>query len=377
MDGFIAERLQTDGEMVVGVVLRDRRGGLFDRLRAPTRAVVLACGGIGRLYALTAGGGEARGDGVALAARAGAIIADAEFAEFWPLGLDIGLDPAPLASMAVLDAGASIVDRLGRRLPTGAGEANADRRALLAGAVHEAVSKGGAFLDCRGVSTDDLWNRFQSLAAACAAAGYSPLAQPIPIAPAARRHLGGVHVDGGGRTTLDGLWACGEAACTGAAHSGIAGGALGEALALAGRIARDIKGQMPVGAATRWSGSGGHDGLRAHEAEAASLRVLRATMSRHVGVVRDAAGLTEALTTIGRLAEHSPGPFVGNALVAAEIIAAAALRRTESRAPHMRSDHPVRDPAQAKRTFTTLAAATAVRASLAGAGDPPAAMSAA
>ena len=115
MEGYVAEQLRVEGYYVTGLVARDRRGGLSDRLLFSTRAVVLASGGVGHLYEVTTNPPEARGEGLAMAARAGALVADPEFVQFHPTAVDIGRDPAPLATEALRGEGAIIVDRSGRR----------------------------------------------------------------------------------------------------------------------------------------------------------------------------------------------------------------------------------------------------------------------
>ena len=135
-------------------------------------------------------------------------------------------------------------------------------RDIVARAVHEAkVSGRGAFLDCRAAIGDAFAERFPTVYAACKAAGIDPATQPIPIAPAAHYHMGGVHVDGAGRTSLDGLWACGEVTCTGAHGANrLASNSLLEAVVFAARVAEDIHDLLPSHKLTRWSGGGGRRG---------------------------------------------------------------------------------------------------------------------
>jgi L-aspartate oxidase len=360
MEGFVAEQLRAEGQYVTGLVARDRRGGLSDRLHFPTRAVVLASGGVGHLYAVTTNPPEARGEGLAMAARAGALVADAEFVQFHPTALDVGRDPAPLATEALRSEGATIVDRAGRRFmldhhPDG----ELAPRDVVGRAVHLArVAGDGAFLDCRSAIGAGYAERFPTLYAACQAAGIDPTRQLIPIAPAAHYHIGGVHVDGSGRTTLDGLWACGEVAATGAhGASRLASNSLLEAVVFAHRVAEDIQGQMPNHKASPWTDSPAPGAPPTPEADDEAMRSLRETMSRNVGVVRDRAGLTAALAAIAGMVARSPGPQLRNALATAGLIAAAALAREESRGAHFRSDFPAPDPALARRNFSTLAAA--------------------
>jgi L-aspartate oxidase len=365
MEGYVAEQLRAEDHYVTGLVARDRRGGLSDRLHFSTRAIVLASGGIGHLYAITTNAPEARGEGLAIAARAGALIADPEFVQFHPTAVDIGRDPAPLATEALRAEGAIIVDQRGHRFMLDRhGDAELAPREVVARAVHEYRASGrGAFLDCRLLAAD-FAERYPTLHAACIEAGIDRREQPIPIAPAAHYHMGGIHVDGVGRSTLDGLWACGEVASTGADGANrLASNSLLEAVAYAGRVAQDIHGLLPNHRMTRWSGS--EDGELPFEPvdDGEAIGALRATMSRHVGVVRDRSGLIEALSTIERLSERVHGPQVRNALVTAKLVTAAALKRQESRGSHYRSDYPLPDPDLAVRTFMTLGEAEAISAS--------------
>src|SRR5918997_1731444 len=243
MEGYAAEQLRAEGQYVTGLVARDRRGGLSDRLLIPTRAIVLASGGIGHLYEVTTNPPEARGEGLAMAARAGALVADPEFVQFHPTAVDIGRDPAPVATEALRSEGAAIVDGEGRPLMAGIHpDGGLAPRDVVARAVHQArISGRGAFLDCRAAIGENFAARFPNVHAACMAAGIDPAVQPIQIAPAAHFHMGGVHVDGSGRSTLDGLWACGEVACTGAHGANrLASNSLLEAIVFAARAAEDI-----------------------------------------------------------------------------------------------------------------------------------------
>jgi L-aspartate oxidase len=357
MEGYVAEQLRAEGQYVTGLGMRDRRGGLSDRMLISTRAVVLASGGIGHLYEVTTNPPEARGEGLAMAARAGALIADAEFVQFHPTAVDIGRDPAPLATEALRGDGAIIVDRNGHRFmldhhPDG----ELAPRDIVARAVHEAkISGRGAFLDCRKAIGRHFPERFPTVYAACKAAGIDPVTQPIPIAPAAHYHMGGVHVDGAGRTSLDGLWACGEVTCTGAHGANrLASNSLLEAVVFAARVAEDIQGLLPNHKMTRWFGAAEGEAPTAPEEDGEAIRALRAAMTRHVGVVRDASGLTAALAEIEHLSQRPYGPQVRNALTAAKLVAAAALARRESRGAHYRSDYPKPDASRAARTFMTL-----------------------
>jgi len=309
---------------------------------------VLATGGIGGLYAVTTNPVEAMGQGFAMAARAGALIADAEFVQFHPTAIDLGRDPAPLATEALRGEGAHIVN--------GDGEAfvsDLAPRDVVARAIHTERQAGrGAFLDAREAIGAKFPAHFPTVFAACMSAGLDPRIAPIPIAPAAHYHMGGVATDIWGRSTLDGLWAVGECASTGAHGANrLASNSLLEAVVFAHRIAARLRHDQsqpalaPVPAATP-----------PNLAEPARAE-LRRLMEADASVVRHGAGLTRAIERI-----HALGEIHGqaNALVAAELILTAALARTESRGAHFRSDFPNALPPQ--RTFiagTADAAATA------------------
>ncbi len=322
------------------------------------RAVVLATGGIGQLYRVTTNPAEARGTGLAMAARAGAVVADTEFVQFHPTAFDLGLDPAPLASEALRGDGAILVNSRGERFMVDAHpQAELAPRDAVARAVHREIKAGrGAFLDCRAL---DLGSHFPGAYAVCREAGIDPKRQPIPVAPAAHYHMGGVVTDIRGRTTLAGLWACGEVASTGAHGANrLASNSLLEAVVLGARVAEDIAAE-----ASQWYAMGDLGGGHATPLHAAAdqerdqAAALRETMSAHVGVERSRGGLLTALRAIAAARGKHPSPRLTNMLAAALLITASAYVRRESRGGHFRLDHPTRDVAPARRTFLTLSGA--------------------
>jgi L-aspartate oxidase len=186
-------------------------------------------------------------------------------------------------------------------------------------------------------------------------AGIDPTVTPIPVEPAAHYHMGGVLTDGNGRTTLDGLWACGEVASTGAHGANrLASNSLLEAVVFAARIATDIQGQLPAPRTLPWPAEVRH-AEEVHPADTDAITELRRTMTADVGVIRSAAGLSQALAKIELLEKRARTPRLLNMLTAARLVADAALRRTESRGSHYRSDFPDMDPAWQHRTFLRLA----------------------
>jgi L-aspartate oxidase len=358
-EGTIAESLTTSDGAVTGIVARPRDGGAATRF--PARAVVLASGGVGHLYAVTTNPVEADGGGLGMAARAGAVIADAEFVQFHPTAIDVGRDPAPLATEALRGEGATLINRPGERFMAALHPlAELAPRDIVARAIHAEIAAGrGAFLDCRAAIGAEIAEKFPTVYRYCRDAGVDPVLEPIPIAPAEHYHMGGVLTDADGRASLAGLWACGEAASTGA-HGGnrLASNSLLEAVVFATRVADDIRARLPEPRELE------AEALSANgvpvEPDPADVARLRRVMAGDVGVVRDGAGLARALAVIEALEDRCRSPRFGNMLVAARMIAAAALARVESRGGHYRSDFPAADPVWRHRTLMTLAEARRV-----------------
>ncbi|HYA81804.1 MAG TPA: L-aspartate oxidase, partial [Methylocystis sp.] len=251
MEGFIAERILMRNGRAVGVAVASPDG---ERRTILCSALVLATGGIGHLYRVTTNPPQACGEGVAMAAEAGAVIADAEFVQFHPTAIDIGADPAPLATESLRGEGAKIIDRHGRRFLLDVDPAaELAPRDVVARAVFAAIARGdGAFLDARESVGASFPSRFPTVYASCAAAGIDPVQAPIPIAPAAHYHMGGVLTDARGRSSVPGLWAAGEVASTGVHGANrLASNSLLEAVVFGARIAADLKDQN----LSQWSDS--------------------------------------------------------------------------------------------------------------------------
>ncbi len=319
------------------------------RLAVYAPAVVLATGGLGGLFAVTTNPAALRGEGMAMAAIAGAVVADPEFVQFHPTALDFGRDPAPLATEALRGEGAILVDKNGVRFvledhPDG----ELAPRDIVARAVHKArVSGRGAFLDATKAIGAHFAHEFPTVFASCMENGVDPRVEPMPVAPAAHYHMGGVATDIDGRTSLSGLYAAGECASTGVHGANrLASNSLLEAAAFGERVGRQLRGLgrlenlddavLPV--------------LPARLSDA-DLKTLRDAMSRHAGLVRDETGLKTLLALIDSLEIKAPGAL---ALVSARLVAECALRRHESRGSHYRSDYP-QTAAVAERTFVRLA----------------------
>jgi len=356
LEGVDARELVLDDDCVVG--LAAVRGA--ERLLISARAVVLATGGAGGLYAHTSNPLGARGEGFVMAARAGAALADLEFVQFHPTAIDVAADPMPLATEALRGEGALLVNSLGDRFMAGLHPlAELAPRDIVSRAIFRERAAGRrTFLDAREALGARFETRFPTVHASCMAAGIDPARDLIPVAPAAHYHMGGIAVDARSRSSLPGLWAVGEVAATGLHGANrLASNSLLEAAVFGARAARDISGLEAPSRAGRLPA-----GL-AREAPASldwnALGRVRRIMDDKVGVVRDATGLTEAISELDDLrGRHVPGA-AADAATAGFLVACAALARCESRGGHFRADYPTADVALARRSRSTLAQAEA------------------
>ncbi len=369
MEGYVVEELIAEGRFVSGVIARPDAGQSKTRVAFPARAVVLCSGGVGHLYQVTTNPTEARGTGVGMAAKAGAMIADPEFVQFHPTAIDIGQDPAPLATEALRGDGAVLVNRAGHRFMTDLhADAELAPRDIVARGVFAEVSAGrGAFLDCTKAVGKDFAKRFPTVYASCIAAGIDPATQAIPVVPAVHYHMGGVLVDADGRTSLDGLWAAGEVTSSGVHGANrLASNSLLEAVVFAGRIADSIKGMLPESALYEWAKTAGENDDLVTIEDSPELSTLRGLMSAHAGVIRDEAGLKLLIRELVGLERKRPRVRFSNIVATAKLIAVGAYLRTESRGAHMRADHPAPQEALRHRTYLTLKDANRIAAELAG-----------
>lgn len=348
----------TDGR-VSGLYFAPAEAGPSTSIFMPGRAVILATGGIGQLFALTTNPPEARGDGIAIAARAGAVIADAEFVQFHPTALDVGKHPAPLATEALRGEGAKLVNSAGERfMPDVHPDAELAPRDVVARAVQIERSEGRrAFLDCRGELGTAMKEHFPTVYAACQEAGIAPATDLIPIAPAAHYYMGGVATSAYARSSIDGLWAIGETASSGLHGANrLASNSLLEAVVMAGRAAEDISG---IGAGA--GGGAATEGPIFNPAlDSAKLTELQDIMTAHVGVVRSAESLRTALAFIENLSLSAlPSSPSANITETALMMAVSGYFRQESRGGHYRSDFP-EARSEARRSMITLSAASAL-----------------
>jgi L-aspartate oxidase len=350
VEGVEARGLAVEDGRITGVLANCSTGPLF----LATGRVVLATGGIGGLFHDTTNPLGSYGQGLALAARAGAILADLEFIQFHPTALDGPSRPMPLISEAVRGEGATIVDETGRRFLDGVRRAELAPRDIVARAVWRHLADGHrVFLDVREKPGATFAQLFPTIASACGKAGIDPAHDLIPIRPAQHYHMGGVAVDLAGRTSIPGLWACGEVASTGLHGANrLASNSLTEAVVCARWVAESVAASPDDG------------GKRAMAADlpAPDQGPVRPLLSRALGVTRDGKGLEEAARALLPLLQRRDAAS-GPAAVGLMIVIAALLRR-ESRGAHFRTDFP-HHATVARRSHLTLDAAIAAARELA------------
>ncbi|MCZ2817596.1 L-aspartate oxidase [Modestobacter sp. VKM Ac-2984] len=345
---MVLDLLRDADGRAAGVTLHVLGEGSADGVGAVrARAVVLATGGMGQVYAATTNPAVSTGDGVALGLRAGAVATDLEFVQFHPTALYLGPDARgqqPLVSEALRGEGAVLRDDAGERfMPAVHPLAELAPRDVVAKAITRVQLRDGVdhvWLDARGLP--GLAERFPTIVARCREAGIDPVTELVPVTPAAHYASGGLATDLTGRTTVPGLYACGEVACTGVHGANrLASNSLLEGLVFAGRIGEALARDLPVPAA-----SAPEDARPAGLVDVAARAPLTTTMSARVGALRSGPGLAEAaeqLTTLGEWTTAVPGVpgwETTDLLTVATAITAAAAAREETRGCHWREDHP-------------------------------------
>jgi L-aspartate oxidase len=351
----------TDDRGSVGGVLAGLTGddGTMRAGTVTARAIVLATGGFGQAYATTTNPAGLTGDGLALAARAGAELRDVEFVQFHPTVLwqESALGQCPLITEALRGAGAVLVDVAGQPVMAGRHPlGDLAPRDVVSSAMQQRMGPGDhLWLDATRVGRTALERDFPTVTALCRARGIDPAADPIPVAPGAHYACGGIRADMDGRTSVTGLYAVGEAASTGVHGANrLASNSLTEAL-ITGRRAGDLLGQDLPDASTRLRPPSAGPGVNF-----VARPALAAAMSRHAGVLRDHEELERLAQMLGRTPPADTGLDLAtveatNLHAVSVLIAVAALARAESRGCHRwRDAPPVISAEQARHTVVRV-----------------------
>jgi L-aspartate oxidase len=357
---LVLDLLRDNAGRACGVSLHVLGEGTEDGVGAVlARAVVLATGGMGQVFASTTNPIVSTGDGVALALRAGAVVTDLEFVQFHPTAFVRTTDGVrtaqqPLISEALRGEGAHLVDADGKRFMVGQHElAELAPRDVVAKGIHRVLLATGddhVFLDARHLP--DVARRFPTITAACRAAGIDPVTDLIPVAPAAHYASGGVRTDLFGRSSIAGLYACGEVACTGVHGANrLASNSLLEGLVFARRIADDIAAGLPE----QTEPVPVAESTPSWVCDAGITEAVQQAMTSGAGVLRSAESLARTATALGTAGTVRDQPRTAtsprtatweatNLLTVASALVAAAIRREETRGCHWREDFPEASP---------------------------------
>src|SRR6478672_9861939 len=344
--------LLADDGGVAGVTLHVMGEGRRDGVGAVLcRAVVLASGGLGQVFSATTNPSVSTGDGTALALRAGAVLRDLEFVQFHPTVMWLGPQSKgqqPLISEAVRGEGAFLVDDQGERFMRGVHElADLAPRDVVAKAIMRRMRETGAehvWLDARAFGAEMWQRRFPTILATCRSHGVDPVTELIPVAPACHYASGGVATDLHGRSSVPGLFACGEVACSGVHGANrLASNSLLEGLVFSRRIAEQLAADLPA------RQEPAPDGRPAGLVDGAVRPALQHAMTERAGVLRSRDGLAAGARALADLATRATDDAdvsaweTTNLLTVSTALVAAAAAREETRGSHWREDFPDRD----------------------------------
>jgi L-aspartate oxidase len=350
------------GGRCAGLLALDERDG--DRLALSAPAVILATGGAGQVYRETTNPPQATGDGMAMAYRAGAEMMDLEFVQFHPTALCLPGAPRFLLSEAMRGEGGRLVNAAGERfMPAVDPRAELAPRDVVARGIAAEIRKTGhpcVYLDMTGLDADFVRRRFPTITNTCRRHGLDIGRDRIPVAPCAHYMMGGVKTDLWARTSIPGLLAAGEVACSGVHGANrLASNSLLEGLVYGARAGKAVLGDRPAPVPEGSRALAGA-AIRSIDpvAAGATVATLRRLMWDDVGITRDAEGLRRAALAILALEEglaerpiSRPGLEARNLLFVGRLIAESALRREESRGSHYRRDHPEKEPGRARHSI--------------------------
>lgn len=353
-EGRVVDLARSNGRVVGVVTVDGRKRHIY---LAP--AVILATGGAGRMYARTTNPPGVNGEGVVIAGRAGARLADLEFVQFHPTALAAGKDPMPLLTEALRGEGATLVDPQGRRfMDQYHPMAELAPRDVVARAIFWLYDRGSsAYLDARSIA--NFHERFPTVTAHALSVGLDPTVDLLPVSPAAHYFMGGIDADPDGRTSVEGLWAVGECSSTGVHGANrLASNSLLEGLVFGARVALDVAGSMsePAGEVRVPK-----EALDLPVMPGPAIEDLRQIMWDRVGLIRTGDGLWVARNSILELEGVLRRTIAGShACDLALLMVMSALRRSESRGGHYRADYPETDPTQSHRNLIDPGAADTV-----------------
>jgi len=347
LENISIDSIMSENNIIYGVIGRLTDKNIPDNhvvIQSPQ--VVLATGGLGGIYANTTNPRSSYGEGIALAAQAGATLTDMEFVQFHPTGLDFGLDPTPLATEAIRGEGALLVNQNNERFMFEVHPNNElAPRDIIAQNIFKQIEKGNSvFLDCRNKIFKNFKDRFPQVYSYCIKADINPEEELIPIIPVAHYHIGGVKTNLKGQTSIRGLWCCGEVAATHVHGANrLASNSLLESLVFGKIVAKEINSQ-PIEKERELISP---TFIKTYKEKTKNkimakkyIWQLRSSMMRNLGIVRNKVSILRGLTEIIKIERESRGlsAKLNDMILVSKFIIIGAFKRMESRGCHLRSD---------------------------------------